>query len=329
MISSMATTLTLGSLYQQVEKELDTVRSNVRQHWTEAFQLVYGPSATPPRLGGKMMRPALCLLSSGAAGAPDPGRFVEMATAMELLHLAALAHDDVVDSALLRRGSSSLNALWDNHTAVLGGDYLVARALTVLTHYDSCPVIASALESIHEMAEGELINFGRGRQHLDEDDCMLLARKKTASLFAVACSTPALLIDEAYCGPLHEFGMGMGTAFQLVDDLLDLEGDEATLGKPACGDLAEAKVTLPILFMRETMDEGDLRRLEGMTGETPIEDDKRWVAGMVRFTGAGDRTAVLARKCIDEALAALERLPQSTYTEAMAGVAEFGVVRDC
>ena len=115
----MATALTLESLYRQVDNELEAVRAGVLGHWTEAFRLVYGATATPPKLGGKMMRPALCLLSAGAAGAPDLARFVDMATAMELLHLAALAHDDVVDSALLRRGNTSLNARWDNHTPVL------------------------------------------------------------------------------------------------------------------------------------------------------------------------------------------------------------------
>ena len=127
----------LRALYHDVADELAAVRELVRHQWTEAFRLVYGPSATPPKLGGKLMRPALCLLSAGASGAEDLKRYTEMAAAMELLHLAALAHDDVVDSANLRRGETSLNARWTNHIAVLGGDYLVARALSILTVYDS------------------------------------------------------------------------------------------------------------------------------------------------------------------------------------------------
>jgi octaprenyl-diphosphate synthase len=324
----MSATAQLTSLYEHIGPELEQVRGDVRRHWTEAFRLVYGPSATPPRVGGKMLRPALCLLSAGASGAQDLSHFVDMATAMELLHLAALAHDDVVDSAHLRRGESSLNTLWDNHTAVLGGDYLVARALTVLTVYDSCPVVACALESIHEMAEGELIHFGRPKDRLEEDDCLRLAQKKTASLFAAACKAPALLLDGAYRDALHQFGMGLGTAFQLIDDVLDLEQDEATLGKPACGDIVEGKATLPILYLREAMDTAERARLVAMTGVTLTPSDREWIAAMLKSTGAQDRTESLARKYVDQAIGALEALPRSVYAEAMAGIAEFVLIRN-
>lgn len=117
----MSTTVSLKSLYKDIDPQLERVRKTVSDQWTEAFQLVYGPGSTPPRLGGKLLRPALCLLSAGACGAEDLDHYVEMAAGMELLHLAALAHDDVIDSADLRRGEISLNRLWDNHTAVLGG----------------------------------------------------------------------------------------------------------------------------------------------------------------------------------------------------------------
>lgn len=324
----MATTLTLSSLYEQIDDPLDAVRRSVRNHWTEAFRLVYGPSAEPPRLGGKLMRPALCFLSAGAAGAKKLDYFLEMATAMELLHLAALAHDDVVDNANLRRGTSSLNALWDNHTAVLGGDYLVARALTVLTAYDSCAVIASALDSIHEMAEGELITFGRGKENLGEEDCIRLAEKKTASLFAVACSTPSLLLDESLRKPLHDFGMGLGTAFQIVDDLLDLEQDASTLGKPSCGDIAEGKTTLPIIYLREELHGADRKRFDVLAGSPVSKADGAWVAEKLRETGAQERCEIIARRYIRNAHAALDAMPPSRYIESMKGIAEFVLVRE-
>lgn len=324
----MATTLTLDSLYQQIEGELDQVRGRVRQQWTEAFQLVYGAPATSPRLGGKMMRPALCLLSAGACGAKDLEPYIDMAAAMELLHLAALAHDDVVDRAKLRRGESSLNALWDNHAAVLGGDYLVARALMLLTTYDSCGVVTGAIHTIFQMSEGELASFGRRAEEVEEEDCIRLAEKKTASLFAVACSTPTSLTDEAYREPLHAFGMALGTAFQLVDDVLDLGQEETVLGKPSCGDVVEGKTTLPILYMREAMDAADLARFESCVGVKVSAENHAWIAAMLKSTGAQERTESLARKYIDEARAALEAMPQSDSVEAMLGVAEFVLVRD-
>lgn len=324
----MTTTIDLASLYAQIQSHLNLVRASVRDQWVNAFQLVYGPSAMPPRLGGKMMRPALCLMSAGAVGARNLDRFVDMATSMELLHLAALAHDDVVDSADLRRGEPSLNRLWDNHTAVLGGDYLVARALDILTNYDSSVVIKSALESIHQMAEGELINFGRKQGELNEQDCIRLAEKKTASLFAVACSTPSLLIDDTHRAALSGFGMGIGTAFQLIDDLLDLEQNEATLGKPSCGDIVEGKTTLPILYMKAEMGDADVRRLEDMAGHEVSDDDRAWVRETLRATGVLERTESLARDYIEAARAALETIPENDYTESMLGMTEFVLARD-
>ena len=252
-----------------------------------------------------------------------------MAAAMELLHLAALAHDDVVDESKLRRGQTSLNARWTNHIAVLGGDFLVARALSVLTVYDSCSVIASALESIHEMAEGELINFGRGQtSELLEEDCIRLAEKKTASLFAVSCATPSLLINPADKNTLHAFGMALGTAFQLVDDALDLDQDEDTLGKPSCADVSEGKMTLPIIYMREALDSEDAERFDALFGNALADDDLEWIAGAARANGAIQRVHDLARTYVERAHQCLDALPAGQYTEAMRGIAEFVLLRD-
>ncbi len=324
----MTTALTLKHLYSQVERPLEAARAVVAREWTDAFQLVYGPGTTPPRLGGKMLRPALTYLAAGACGARDLHRFNQMAAAMELLHLASLAHDDVVDRADTRRGEASLHRLWDNHTAVLGGDYLVARALDILTHYESTGVIRSALHSIHQMAEGELINFGRKQKELEEEDCIRLAEKKTASLFAVACSCPALLVDDQYVTPLFDFGMGIGTAFQLADDLLDLDQDERTLGKPSCGDLVEGKVTLPILALKQALEANDVRRIDSFKFATMTDTDRAWIRDLLGTTGAREKTELLARDYAAKARTALEALPPSTFTEAMLGLADFVLLRD-
>ena len=324
----MTTALTLKHLYSQVEGPLDAARGIVAREWTDAFALVYGPGVTPPRLGGKMLRPALTYLAAGASGAPDFARFTQMAAAMELLHLASLAHDDVIDRSDTRRGETSLHRLWDNHTAVLGGDYLVARALDILTHYESTAVIRSALHSIHQMAEGELINFGRKQKELDEEDCIRLAEKKTASLFAVTCSCPAVLLNAPTVSALFDFGMGIGTAFQLADDLLDLDQDERTLGKPSCGDLAEGKVTLPILYLKRAMNPNDVRRVDSFKYAEITNADRVWVREMLGVTGAREKTELLARDYATKARVALDTLPHSTYTEAILGIADFILLRD-
>jgi geranylgeranyl pyrophosphate synthase len=324
----MTIALSLKQLYAAIEAPLDAARHTVAREWTDAFRLVYGPDATPPRLGGKMLRPALCFLSSGVVGAENPAKFADMAAAMELLHLAALAHDDVVDRADTRRGTTSLNRLWDNHTAVLGGDYLVARALDILTRYESTAVIRSALHSIHQMAEGELINFGRKQKQLEEEDCIRLAEKKTASLFAVSSSCAAVLLDSPHERALYDFGMGVGTGFQLADDLLDLDQDEETLGKPSCGDLIEGKMTLPILYLREAMQAIEVARLDAFVGNAMTAEDRAWVRRKLGETGAREKTELLAREFVNRGKAALEAIPASSESEAMLGIAEFVLLRD-
>jgi octaprenyl-diphosphate synthase len=323
----MPTTITIKELYKPVAPQVEQVRSAVGDLWVEALRLVHGPKLPAPTIGGKLLRPALCFLSAGAIGDKNLDRFVPLATAMELLHLAALAHDDVIDSANMRRGETSLNARWDNHTAVLGGDYLVARAIAVMGEYDSCAVIINAIDSVRQMAEGELTTFGRGVNNLTEEGCLSLARQKTASLFAVTCSTAAILVKNEPLQSLHRYGDALGIAFQIVDDLLDLAQSQETLGKPSCGDLVEGKRTIPILYMRDELDDAGKQRLDDMKGKKLTEDDKDWVSQTFQDTGAKDRTEALARKYTQDARTALEEIPDNPYRDAMLGLTEFVLVR--
>lgn len=323
----MPTTLHLDELYRPIADPLRQVVGGVADLWGDAQKLVHGESIQRPKMGGKMLRPALCLLSAGAIGAEDVAKFVPMATAMELLHLAALAHDDVIDGSDLRRGVRSLNKQWDNHTAVLGGDYLVARSIAILGVYDSCSVIINAIDSVRQMAEGELIWFGHGPGYFTQDGCISLAKQKTASLFAVACSTPTCLLGHTYRDDLHQYGVGLGIAFQLVDDILDLSQNRETLGKPACGDVAEGKKTAPLLFLREALDSEGIERLDRMTGRPVSDEDREWIGVMIETTGARERAEALAREYADEARAAIEVLPASAYRDAMSSIIDFVLSR--
>ena len=323
----MAITSTLEELYAPIQAELDEVRTRVEATWIEALELVQGRAALRPAIGGKMLRPALSLLSAGASAARDIARFVPMASAMELLHLAALAHDDVIDRADVRRGATSLNALWNNHTAVLTGDYLVARALSALTTYDSCDALSGMIDTIRQMAEGELVNFGKDPERFAQEDCIELAKSKTATLFAAACSTPAIVTQAAMHDTLHRFGLALGVAFQLVDDVLDLVQDEETLGKPACADIVEGKRTLPILLIREKLDAKGLARLDALDGATPTDDDRSWVSAMLTETGARSRTQAVAQGYVTQAQAVLTELPASPYRDAMSSLSEYVLIR--
>lgn len=325
----MQTALTLQELYTPVASEMDRVRALVAQVWTEAIRLVHGPAAEVPLPGGKMLRPALCFMAAGAVGAKDIARFAPLAAAMELLHMAALAHDDVIDDSDMRRGMRSWNAQWDNHTAVLGGDYLVARAIALMgTSYDSCAVVVNAIDSVRMMAEGELENFGLGKDHYSREAAISLAKQKTASLFAVTCSTPTYLVDTKHRDALHEYGMSLGIAFQLADDVLDLVQDRETLGKPSCGDIVEGKKTVPIIALRESLDAPGVDRLAAMTGRELTGDDRDWVAAMMESTGAREKTEAMARSYCEAARASLDGLPPTPYKDAMIAITDFVIARE-
>ena len=291
----MSTTISLEELYHPIEDALIEVRAAVSGMWGDALTLVGMDPAQVPDLGGKMLRPALCLLSAGAIGAKKLNDYVQLASAFEALHIASLAHDDVIDKALMRRGKVSLNGLWNNHAAVLGGDYLVARAVETLAKYDSCPVIANAIRSVREMAEGELYFFFRDQNNYTRDECIQLARLKTASLFAEACAAPSFVINGAYRQALHSFGIALGIAFQIVDDILDVTQSANSLGKPACGDVVEGKRTLPILYLREKLNPEELERLNSFHNGDLTEDDQAWIGAKVEETGARERTDAEAR----------------------------------
>lgn len=324
----MATTLTLAELCGPIESELQDTKGVVTEQWASVLALVDGSSEFRPEVGGKLLRPMLTLLSAGAVGA-DPHRFVRMAAAMELLHIGALAHDDVVDGAALRRGTSSLNAHWNDRAAILGGDFLVARAIALIAGYHSTDVVGEVARCVEVMAEGELRDLGSGATQCQQERCIRLARSKTAELFATACALPARLAGKAHAEPLRRFGLDLGVGFQLVDDLLDLVQDEETLGKPSCGDLAAGKTTLPILLMRESLSESELARLDGFRGNDLTADDRTWVLARIEETGARRRTEQTAQDYIAQARAHLSSLPPTPYRESMEGIAEFVLMRGC
>lgn len=317
----------IETLYQPIHAEMYAVREVITGLWQDALRLVRLDGLEMPKAGGKLLRPALCLLSAGAIGGKDLGKYVRLAASFEALHLASLTHDDVIDRALMRRGNRSLNALWDNHAAVLGGDYLVARAVEMMAEYDSCAVIAHAVASVRCMAEGELRFFGRENEAFREEDCIQLARQKTASLFAEACAASSYLIGESFYDSLYRFGIALGIAFQIVDDLIDLTQPSSVSGKPSCGDLAEGKQTLPVIYLRAALDADGNARLDGMRGMEVSEPNQDWVAQMMERHGVRAKTEAVTRKYADEALDALGTLPPSAYRDSIAGLVEFVLTR--
>ncbi len=177
------------------------------------------------------------------------------------------------------------------------------------------------------MAAGELRFYGRNAATAPEEDCIALAESKTASLFAAACSAPALLITPEHTQTLRTFGINLGIAFQLVDDLLDITQPAHILGKPACGDVIEGKYTLPLFLLREAITPAERKRLSGLRGAEMTDADCCWVQERVKDAGVAVEVGNRARQYIEQGLHALAVLPASPCRDSMIALAEFVLCR--
>ena len=268
--------------------------------------------------GGKRIRPRLVLLFAQALGFDGPEQH-ELAATVEFIHTATLLHDDVVDESSLRRGRQTANALFGNAASVLVGDFLYSRAFQMMVSVNRMRVLEVLADATNVIAEGEVLQLMNMHDpDLAVDDYLRVIRYKTAKLFEASARLGAVLADaplavEEACA---DYGRSLGTAFQLVDDLLDYEGDTQALGKNVGDDLREGKPTLPLLvaMARSTEDERRLIRHAIEHGEPDRLDE---ILSIVRRTGALDATREAARAEADKARNALSALPDSMARKAL------------
>ena len=282
--------------------------------------------------GGKRLRPSLVLLSAGAAGYPgDSGgeRHFEMAAVVEFIHTATLLHDDVVDASEMRRGRRTANAEFGNAASVLVGDFLYSRAFQMMLGAESMRVMQVLADATNTIAEGEVLQLMNCHDpDVDEGGYLEVIRRKTAKLFEAAARLGAVLAgaSAAVETGLAEYGMHLGTAFQLIDDVLDYSGDAATIGKSLGDDLAEGKPTLPLIRAMacgSAAQAASVRRaiIEGG------RDDFAQVLEALRATGALEYARDLAVREAEAARRALLAVPASNYKDSLLELASFSVVR--
>jgi octaprenyl-diphosphate synthase len=268
--------------------------------------------------GGKRIRPMLVLLFSNALGFAGRERF-ELAATVEFIHTATLLHDDVVDESALRRGRRTANALFGNAASVLVGDFVYSRAFQMMVGAGKMRVLEVLADATNVIAEGEVLQLMNMHDpDVSVDDYLRVIRFKTAKLFEASARLGAVLADadpgvEEACAA---YGRSLGTAFQLVDDLLDYEGATEQLGKNVGDDLREGKPTLPLLIAMErgTAEQRVLLRGAIEHGEVARLDE---VIALVRATGALEATREAARAEADKACKVLELLPATSYREAL------------
>jgi octaprenyl-diphosphate synthase len=268
--------------------------------------------------GGKRIRPKLVLLFARALGFEGPERY-ELAAIVEFIHTATLLHDDVVDESSLRRGRATANALFGNAASVLVGDFLYSRAFQMMVSVGRLRVLEVLADATNVIAEGEVLQLMNMHDpDLSVDDYLRVIRFKTAKLFEASARLGAVLAqaDRQVEDACAAYGRALGTAFQLVDDLLDYEGDAHQLGKNIGDDLREGKATLPLLvaLQRATADEQALIRRAVENGE---EERLADIVQIVRRTGALEVTRNAARDEAEKARQCLDALGESTHRNAL------------
>jgi octaprenyl-diphosphate synthase len=268
--------------------------------------------------GGKRIRPMLVLLFANALGFSGRERF-ELAATVEFIHTATLLHDDVVDESALRRGRRTANALFGNAASVLVGDFVYSRAFQMMVGVGRMRVLEVLANATNVIAEGEVLQLMNMHDpDVNVEDYLRVIRFKTAKLFEASARLGAVLAqaDQAVEEACAAYGRSLGTAFQLVDDLLDYEGATERLGKNVGDDLREGKPTLPLLIAMErgTAEQRVLLRGAIEHGEVAKLDE---VIAIVRATGALEATREAARAEADEARQVLDHLPETKYREAL------------
>ena len=278
--------------------------------------------------GGKRLRPVLLLLVAGACGRID-ARAHELAAVIELIHTATLLHDDVVDESDLRRGRKTANALFGNAASVLVGDFLYSRAFQMMVVDGAMGVMRVVSDATNTIAEGEVLQLMNiGDAEVSEARYLQVIRFKTAKLFEAAAQLGAMVAgaDAVMCGRMGEFGMRLGTAFQLIDDVLDYSGDVAQTGKNLGDDLSEGKATLPLLHVLARGNENQ-RDLVRRAITAPGSSDFGAVLKAIRDTGALAYARAAAEAEIGCAAELLKSLGASSHQETLLELCSFAVER--
>lgn len=278
--------------------------------------------------GGKRMRPTLVLLCARALGYQG-SQHVDLATVIEFLHTATLLHDDVVDMSEMRRGRPTANVKWDNPSSVLVGDFIYSRAFELLVRIGSMPIMDVMATTTNRISEGEVLQLiHKKNPDTTEAAYLQVIRNKTAILFAAACSTAAILAGAStdLQQQLHTFGLEVGMAFQLIDDVLDYEGDAAELGKNVGDDLAEGKPTMPLIYVLHNGSPGERQVITEaiLSGGLDKLDD---IIDIVRNSGGLAHTRQLAERRIATALDNLAALDDSPWRRGLELVADAAVHR--
>ncbi|RYD37340.1 MAG: polyprenyl synthetase family protein [Verrucomicrobiaceae bacterium] len=310
--------------FQLIADQLREVEDQIKAEANSFDPAVEGYISYVLGTSGKRIRPALALLVGGACGVPTTDH-QKLGIVLELIHLATLVHDDIMDGAALRRAQPTAAAKWGNSLSVLLGDCLFAHALELAASFDSTHISRKIARSSNEVCTGEILQTQRRFDlSMTIPDYFRIISMKTAALFSSAAELSAWLSGASaeVQENMRKYGDLLGTAYQIYDDCLDLTGNEEQAGKTLGTDLVKGKLTLPILYLLEESSEEQRSQLNTLIlRQEPI--DISIIAGIAGYAGAIRRSVATARGMLDEAREAVAILPENDHTTALNGITDY------
>lgn len=319
-------------VFDLISKEMELVEAEYERQARSNIQIIDYLGEYLRSSGGKRVRPALLILSNYAAGGDASSEnIIRMATVMEMLHTATLVHDDIIDNADVRRNRQTVNAKYGNQTAVLMGDWLYMSAFETSLRERSLDVLAILTGLTRKMTEGELIQLTTLRKvDISEDEYYDILRRKTAYLFSACCEIGAMLAggSDEETAAMRDFGMDLGIAFQLADDLLDLTSDQEVLGKAVAADLLEGKMTLPLIKLLQAEPELKPRFEQVMQAGEYTESFRTLLTRKLSEHGSIRQVRDIANSYAQKARKNLEILPQTKYRVALDQIPSFVIDRN-
>jgi len=320
-----------GQFWDKVQDDLEKIEIALKKNLQSHLDLVSEVAGHLLFSGGKRLRPLLIILCARICDY-NKGDEISISTAVEYLHAATLLHDDIVDDAALRRGKPVANSIWGNPITVLVGDFLFARASSIVSSTGKMGVVKVMAEIMEEMSQGEIDQLVRkGDLNISEKDYMKVIRQKTAVLFQGACQTGAIIADaeKKKEKALSAFGLNIGIAFQMIDDLIDYISDTKTLGKEAGADIKEGKLTLPVIYSLKKASSSDRTFIHKMIENKNFSkhDFQTLIELLEKYKGISyvqDKAAFYIKKAKES----LSIFPSSEHKEILTAIADFTLVRD-
>ncbi|MGG7603658.1 octaprenyl diphosphate synthase [Massilia sp. BKSP1R2A-1] len=326
---SAATQTAQNTIAQSIAADMESVNTVIRQRLHSEVSLVNQIAEYIISAGGKRIRPVLVLLLANAYGYKGSAHH-ELAAVVEFIHTATLLHDDVVDESSMRRGRQTANALFGNAASVLVGDFLYSRSFQMMVSLDNMRVMRILSDATNVIAEGEVLQLlNMHDPDVTHESYLKVIRSKTAKLFEAAAELGALVggASDAQIDAAGEYGRSLGTAFQLIDDVLDYAGDAAEIGKNLGDDLREGKPTLPLIWLMEN-GTPEQRQLVRSCIEHGDEEQFDAVLAAVTSSGALDYTRAQAESAARRAAEAISGLPDSIYKSSLLQLCSFAVDRN-